>query len=204
MEIDDIKKIVREYYAENDELIICTKRIEDRLAQTFFNLMGSGVIEKTKEAVIEKLGNEKTLDFLRERQPNVSMIDQDVIDDIRKYFTDNSISYIVPVYVSRASNHPEDSNLYFIIGYNTNDGTYACWSSWNETRGSLNYGHYSISSLSDAKDILQEQFNDITDEPDKYGMEQSMIEIADLNKLVEQNEETNEEQKIIAINRRGR
>lgn len=54
------------------------------------------------------------------------------------------------------------------------DGTYACWTSWNDSTKSLNHGHYRLNSLKGAEKIVKDNFYDITDEPEKYGFENTI------------------------------
>lgn len=85
---------------------------------------------------------------------------------------------------------------------NDNDVTYCCWSSWNSLTESLNQGHYGLKTEQNCIDILQDLFNDITDEPDQYGMQQNVYSNDDEE---EKKQIGNEECNIIPINKhRGR
>lgn len=68
--------------------------------------------------------------------------------------------------------------------------------------GNLNNGHYGLETEQNCIDILQDLFNDITDEPDQYGMQQNVYSNDDEE---EKKQIGNEESNIIPINKhRGR
>ena len=55
------------------------------------------------------------------------------------------------------------------------DGSYSCWTLWNEATKSLNRGHYELLGEEEGANILRSYFNDITDEPENYGMEKTKV-----------------------------
>ena len=68
--------------------------------------------------------------------------------------------------------------------------------------GKPNQGHYGLKTEQNCIDILQDLFNDITDEPDQYGMQQNVYSNDDEE---EKKQIGNEESNIIPINKhRGR
>ena len=104
---------------------------------------------------------------IKTHQPNVKPIPTSTIEHIKEYFEENLPQYNL-CSIHRKSNHSEDSHLYMVIA-RKNDGSYAFWTSWNESTNSLNYGHYGLYNYADCEVALNEYFNDITDEIKKYG-----------------------------------
>lgn len=86
-----------------------------------------------------------------------------VVLNILEYFDnkEHGLSNYTPVCVMRASEHPDDAYLYHIIA-KRNDGKYACWTSWNESTQSLNFGHYDLESEDEALAILDEHYHRLT------------------------------------------
>ena len=76
--------------------------------------------------------------------------------NVQEYFKEHLPNYTVEE-VSRHSNHPEDHYLYHVIAKNQNN-EYACWTSWNETTQSLNFGHYGLESLEAAQAVSDEYY----------------------------------------------
>lgn len=74
--------------------------------------------------------------------------------NIEHYFEENLPQYTV-LEIKRKSCHPDDWYLYMVSAQKT-DGTYAVWTSWNESTCSLNYGHYGITSLDECHRIFSE------------------------------------------------
>lgn len=119
--------------------------------------------------------------FIEDRQPVVSPVSDEVVTEIKQYFEDpsNSLQNFTPIEVYRASNARTDQHLYGVIAKHR-DGSYACWTSFNTSLHSMNFGHYGVSK-DDAVNILNDNFFDITDcpeNPHKYGMENSKVEIS--------------------------
>lgn len=200
MTLEQIKEIVSEHFTQHN-VLISTERIESRLSQAIYNFIERGDMPDTKEAIIEKLNSDRTVDFLKERQPNIEPVSAEVVEAVKRYFENSDMSYMKPIKISRASNHPEDNYLYFVTAVNERDMSYACWTSWNQNREVLNYGHYRLDSLDDVKDILTERFNDITDELDKYGPACTEVEINTVENLNRSNQKDNV---IPYVTRKGR
>ena len=160
----------------------------------------SMTIEKAMPAVHKFLEKENILNFIIERQPNMTCIPDQVVKSLKEYFNE-AFPGISICHVYRKSNHPDDYYLYTVTA-KSSDGTYCCWSSWNSLTESLNQGHYGLKTEQNCIDILQDLFNDITDEPDQYGMQQNVYSNDDEE---EKKQIGNEECNIIPINKhRGR
>lgn len=203
MTIEEIKDAIKQHFTENNTLI-CTKRIESRLAQTIKNIMDSGAMAETKEAIEDKLNTNSTIEFLQARQPYLAPVENDVIDSIKDYMADGALSNFKPIRISRASNCPEDHYLYFVTGYNTSTDMYACWTCWNQMTKTLNYGHYNIPSLRDVDDLFAERFNDITYEPELYGPGYTQIEIDTVENLRNEKYNNNVHNANFSVVRKGR
>ena len=61
--------------------------------------------------------------------------------------------------IRKKSAYPEDSYLFMVSAKNENDGTFAVWTSWNETIQSLNYGHYNLQSIEECEKVFDEFYN---------------------------------------------
>lgn len=130
----------------------------------------------------EYLNSSVVRNFVEDRQPVISSVPNEVISKIKSYFIDheNSLSAFTPVMAYRASNAKADQHLYGVVARHSS-GTYACWTSFNTALYSMNAGHYGLSK-DDAIRVLKDNFFDITDcpeYPDKYGMENSRVEIGE-------------------------
>ena len=79
-------------------------------------------------------------------------VPQEVRDNVTKYLSENNLGELIDVV--RHSDHPEDSYLYHVIAKRGNE--FVCWTSWNETTQSLNFGHYGLSSEEEARKISDE------------------------------------------------
>lgn len=82
----------------------------------------------------------------------------EVREHVEFYFKENLPQYTV-LEIRRKSSHPDDSYL-FMVSAKKDDGTYAVWSSWNESTQSLNHGHYNIKSLEDCEKVIREYVDD--------------------------------------------
>lgn len=89
-------------------------------------------------------------------------VPDNVIENVKKYFAEQLPNYEVSKVV-RKSTHPDDWYLFMVIGRKKEDpysmGRYTCWTCWNETMQSLNFGHYGIDTEAKALEILSEFFN---------------------------------------------
>ena len=89
---------------------------------------------------------------------NHSSVPEYVKENIVEYFSKNLNDYEVKE-ILRASDHPNDSYLYMVIARRKVDdtkyrtGNWACWTCWNESTQSLNFGHTWLESYEVAKSI---------------------------------------------------
>lgn len=200
--LNDVIENIRQYFRESNPEIVITKRIENKLGQHILNALSDlpdMTKERFKDAMNDFLSGEGVVSFVLERQPAIEPASEEVKENIKRYFA-TELSGYEPVAVCRKSNNPEDSYLYMVSARNA-DGMYACWTSFNTTTQSLNYGHYNLSDLPSCNHILEEYFNDITDEPEKYGMKSTMALFeAQENKVLKGAE--NEGGEVISIHRR--
>lgn len=173
----ELKDFVMKHYSGNDEFI-CTEKTAESLSECLKKMIDEGRMDNTEMAIAGVLNREITRQFVQSRQPNIMPVSSEVISSIKTYFeTENGLNNYIPVQISRISNNPEDSYLYAVVGYNLTTKEYACWTSWNQDTCSLNFGHYNLSDITAALNIIKDRFNDITEEPDKYGMACTMIEV---------------------------
>lgn len=80
----------------------------------------------------------------------------ETIKHIEGYLEKNLPAYTL-LEVQRKSAYPEDAYLYMAAA-EKNDGTYAVWTCWNESTGSLNYGHYGLKSFDACREVMQEKY----------------------------------------------
>lgn len=88
---------------------------------------------------------------------NLTPVPQEVKENVKKYLTEENLGELVDV--MRASEHPEDWYLFHVIARKGDN--YSCWTSWNETTQSLNFGHYNLNSEEGAREICKEFFHRI-------------------------------------------
>ena len=99
---------------------------------------------------------------------NLNPVSESVKENVKKYLQKENLGELVDV--MRASEYLVDDYLYHVIARKPNvqkyfhDGewNYSCWTSWNETTQSLNYGHYNIKTEEDAREICGEFFNSLS------------------------------------------
>lgn len=82
----------------------------------------------------------------------MDIIALDVKKQVYLYFKENLPRYTV-LNIRRQSYHPEDDYLY-MVSAKKDDGTYAAWTSWNQSTKSLNHGHYNLSSEEDCEKVM--------------------------------------------------
>ena len=78
----------------------------------------------------------------------------EVWEEVKRYFKEHLPKYTV-LKVRRKSCHPDDSYLY-MVSAKKDDGTYAVWTWWNESKKSLNYGHYDLASEESCEKLMDE------------------------------------------------
>lgn len=172
---EKMKDFVKEHYEYYADLE-CTEKIAEALSVSIQKMIDANQMDNTKKAIENVLCKESTLRFIASRKPNVSPVPMTVAKDVAAYFEQSSgLTNYTPVKICRVSNDPEDAHLYAVVGYNSKTDQYACWTSWNQSSQSLNYGHYNLSSEQSAVDIIKERFNDISDEPQRYGIENTLM-----------------------------
>lgn len=77
-----------------------------------------------------------------------------VREHVELYFKKYLSEYTV-LEIRRKSYHPDDAYLW-MVSAKKEDGTYAVWTSWNESSQSLNYGHYDLKSIEDCEKVFEE------------------------------------------------
>lgn len=94
----------------------------------------------------------------------VSSYDEEVSETVKRhvdaYFASHLSKYEMQE-VWHKSNHPEEADLYMVVG-KKDDGSYTLWTSWNESTKSLNWGHYGL-SLEKCREVAKEQFSNVFD-----------------------------------------
>ena len=92
---------------------------------------------------------------------NMKKIRGTVLNDVKKYFAESSsLKNYQVLNVFSASNHPDDDYLFMVTAKKEN-GTYACWTCWNQSRKVLNFGHYDLETEKVAENILEGFYSDI-------------------------------------------
>lgn len=184
----ELKTLVTSYYSEHHSEFMLTNRIMSGLVDVIRDGLENAdeniSFKQAVPSISSFLEKDNILEFVKDRQPNVNPVTEDVYKSLKNYMDSNSSmdNYRI-IYIYRKSNHPDDNYLYSVIGYSTSTDSYCCWSTWNMSTESLNHGHYNLSTLEAAVDILKEQFNDITDEPEKYGLESNRY--SNVNNVIE-------------------
>lgn len=160
-------------YKKNFSEYIITDRIGQAILSKlldYLNVQQDHLKNEDLDKIIpDFLLNDSFISFIKAKQPNIDPVPQNVVSSISEWFEEHLPSY-TPLEIYRQSNHPDDDYLYMVIA--KKDGNeFACWTSWNQITGSLNFGHYGYSTEEVCKFTLKSNFNDITGEPDKYGMD---------------------------------
>lgn len=169
----EITEYIRNHYEVKHLEICITERIIDRITRIVIEGLANALDNVSKDDALKSIesflerGN--VLEFISKRQPNTNPIPEDVIQTLHTYFERYLPNYEL-CHVYRKSNYQEDDYLYCVTARNAFNEKYACWSSWNTTIESLNQGHYNLNSEADGIHILIDLFDDVTDEPAKYGM----------------------------------
>ena len=195
---EDMKNYIQHFLKKNEPELICTSRVLDSLATSVIKLMNTGQIVEPHVEVNELLVKDSILNFIKERIPLVEKVSNEVQASIKEYF-EEYLKGFTPIEICRASNHPEDNDLYAVIAKKTN-GEYACWTSWHQKKESMNFGHYGLPDREEALSIIKENFNDISGELRKYGPEQSLVIVQPLENIEKQwNQHKDENTKSIVV-----
>ena len=174
---EKLKEFVKDYYGHYGDTV-CTKKIAEALSVSIRRMIDTHQMENTRGAIEAVLDKDSTHEFIKSRQPNISPVPAEVIQAVDEYFGKASgLGNFTPVKICRISNDPGDYYLYAVVGYNLKTEEYACWTSWNHSAVSLNMGHYNLPDEQAALDIIRDRFNDISDEPRKYGMDHTLMSI---------------------------
>jgi len=78
----------------------------------------------------------------------------DVVNDVKAYMKIHLSQYTI-LLVRPKSTYAEDYYLYQVIGRKEN-GSFACWTTWNELTQGLHHGHYDLTSYEEALEVLNE------------------------------------------------
>ena len=87
-------------------------------------------------------------------------VPEEVKEAVNEYFKKELPGYQIEE-ITRHSDHPDDHYLYHVIAHADSPAwgsIYACWTSWNQTTKSLNYGHYNLESLDAARNLSNEKY----------------------------------------------
>ncbi len=188
---EDVRSYIKNFFKQYDEELMCTSRVLDSLATTVIKMIDSGQLDDSQDTVKDLLTRDAIINFIKQRAPLVDKVSDEVKNSVKAYFEEN-LKNFTPIAICRASNHPEDSNLYAVIARQA-DGKYACWTSWQQARETMNYGHYSLPDKEAALSIVKDNFNDISDEMEKYGPDQSLVTV----NLAENVEKQNNEKSVV-------
>lgn len=179
--VSDIHEEIELFLSRDDSLYsdyIITPRIVKRFTSAIVDMIREGKLDDTVDSIKKTLSAEISVAFVQSRQPYLEPVSDEVVEDLKKYFKDN-LSSFDPVSVMRKSNMMDDSYLYCVIAKKSegmNVGTYSCWTGWNESTQSLNYGHYGLPDYESAFAVILENFNDITDDIVRFGPGKTLVE----------------------------
>lgn len=173
---NEIRDYIEMFYKKYDKSIVCTDRILEALANTIHKMFVSDQI-KALDEVDQLLESEKTVRFIKDREPYIEKVPPDVLEKINAFFRFNLAGFKV-LEVCRSSNHKLDKDLYSVIGKQDN-GKYACWTSYNAGLNTLNYGHYGLKTEEEAFVVINDNFNDIAGNKDLFGPAVTKIPVTD-------------------------
>lgn len=201
----ELYQYIKDFYDKNGFEMAITNRICAGLTKAaMLKFSEDNVVpEGKKDTINDFLLAEKTLSYIKEKQPEISSVPDAVAHMVKEYFQKNLRMYNY-LKIFRSSNHPEDNYLYSVLGFHDN-GTFSCWTCFNSRTESLNYGHYGLQTEDMALEILSSYYHDITAEPEKYGILESRREIPDVKKMEEKQETVLDTTNVIPFRpRRGR
>ena len=165
---NDLSNYIRFFYntvGMGAEDLVLTKGIVGGLTDFMYKSIVN--LEVNKAALPDILLSDKCLNYIRTHQPLDSEVASDVIENVKLYFKESNLTYN-PISISRSSNAPGDEYMYSVIATKEN-GDVACWTHWNNSIQSLNHGHYNLTDIDEAKEIITKNFFDITDDKKSYG-----------------------------------
>ena len=166
---DFILDCITEHYKAFHPEFVITPRISNTLLMIFddgfSNTERKLSKEETKSRIKDYLEKENVIMFVADRQPSDLGITEEVKSSVFQYFENHLPQYDVAA-IFHKSNAASDNYLYSVIGKRKEsskyfDDDYACWSSWNQSTESLNFGHYNL-SLENALNVLEDNFLDCT------------------------------------------
>lgn len=173
---------IDETFHKIDPDLLMTARIKEGILSLMDKALSQGDLSMNElyEGAELFLRKNEIIEFVRNRQPEITPVPKTVVEHIKAYF-EKELPGFTPVMVHRSSNDPSDSYLYSVVAQGAS-GKYACWSSWNESLQSMNHGHYNLKE-EDAVNILKDTFYDTTDELALYGPENNRVILNKINEL---------------------
>lgn len=81
----------------------------------------------------------------------------EAVQHVNEYFKVHLPLY-TPFEVRRQTYNPEDDYLY-MVSAEKKDGSFAVWTSWNESIRSLNCGHYDLPSMEACAKLMEDYRN---------------------------------------------
>lgn len=99
---------------------------------------------------------------------NLTPVPGNVIEDVKEYLLKNNLGQLVEV--RRGSDHPDDHYLYMVITrkpntqkyFHNGEWNYFCWTCWNQSTKSMNYGHNHLETYEECDAILKKYFHKIS------------------------------------------
>lgn len=170
---------IRQAYMKIDTDIVITPVIERMLFSYIDKALETRTLKDfSRESIIQFVKKNTVIDAVKDRQPNIAPIEENVVLDITDHFKRFKHN-IYPLTIFRMSNNPIEKDLYGILGMNIEGGDYCCFTLWNADEKILNQGHFGFDSYDDARICLGSYFRDITEDT-KYGLGASSVEIEDI------------------------
>lgn len=185
--MERFEELINKIYVEERNLLV-TARIRDVLQ----NVLGQMLRDEQGFDMESFFRKETTIEFVGNHQPLMTPVSKEVSEHVAQYLASGMPQYSL-VEICRHSNHPDDRHIYSVAGLHK-DGSYACWTNWNDDRQSLNHGHYRLKDLKTAEEIIKDNFYDFTDEPEKYGYDRTIKYIETEGAKEEQSRDDEEEE----------
>lgn len=180
MNREEIKGYVEDILSQKyDNQYVMTDRIIYSLSDAVQRMIDGGRLPDTKEGVLKAMNMDYTQTYIKEHQPNIAPVGTETINRIVSYFAEKLPTFDVTD-VMRKSNHPDDNYLYAVVGSrkdNNGHDLFSCWTSWNDSTESLNHGHYDVGSFDSAMHIIKDNFNDISDDLERFGPNATIVHL---------------------------